>query len=84
MENIKHGKGIGFTKTYLCLREKDLSLGRVDFLETDLLVGKVIFSVLAVRGFLGKIFFDLFVTEIRKESCFFFFQLLFFGNRFLG
>ena len=67
MENIKHGKGIGFTKTYLCLREKDLSLGRVDFLETDLLVGKVIFSVLAVRGFLGKIFFfDLFVTEIRK------------------
>ena len=57
MGKIKHGKGIGFTKTNLCVREKDLLLGRVDFLETDLLVGKVIFSVLAVRGFLGKIFF---------------------------
>jgi len=42
-------------------------LGRVDFLETDLLVGKVFFSVLVVRGFLGKMFFlELFVTEIRK------------------
>ena len=42
-------------------------LGRVDFLETDLLVGKVFFSVLVVRRFLGKMFFlELFVTEIRK------------------
>jgi hypothetical protein len=51
---IKQAKGIGFTKTNLCVREKDLFLGRVDILETDLLVGKVMFSVLVVRGFLGK------------------------------
>lgn len=67
MGKIKHGKGIGFTKTNLCVREKDLLLGRVDFLETNLLVEKVFFSVLVVRGFLGKMFFlELFVTEIRK------------------
>ena len=60
------------------MREKDLSLGRVDFLETDLLVGKVIFSVLAVRGFLGKIFFLIcLLQKLESNLVSFFFSYYF-------